>query len=94
MRSSTFEAKRQLLDKSKQELSRLEEELSLEARNRNRHYRTLHAQSSEDEISIQSLERDKETFLCKALKNYMLCLRTGVSVNIFIQCDRFVNYEI
>ena len=79
MQSSTFEAKRQLLEKSKQELQRLEEELSPEARNRNRHYRTLLSQSNEDEIAIQSLERDKETFLCKALKNYMLCLRTGVS---------------
>jgi ataxia telangiectasia mutated family protein len=75
MRSSTFDAKRQLLDKSKQELRRLEES---GARN-SRHYRTLHAQSTEDEIAIQSLERDKETFLSKALKNYMLCLRIGVS---------------
>lgn len=79
MKSSSFEAKKQLLAKSKLELQRLEEELSPEARNRNRHYRTLLAQSKEDEIAVQSLERDKETFLCKALKNYMLCLRTGVS---------------
>ena len=79
MRSATFEAKRQLLVKSKQELRRLEEELSPEARNRNRHYKMLLAQSKEDEITIQSMEEDKEMFLCKALKNYMLCLRTGVS---------------
>ena len=81
MQSSTFEAKRQLLEKSKQELRRLEEQLSPEARNRSRHYKTLKAQSKEDEIAIQSMERDKETFLSKALKNYILCLRIGVSEN-------------
>ena len=78
MQTSTFEAKKQLLSKSKLELERLREELSPEARNRNRHYRTLLAQSKEDEIAMQSLEKDKESFLSTALKNYVLCLRTGV----------------
>ena len=81
MQSPTFEAKRQLLEKSKQELRHLEEHLLPEFRNWNTHYRTLLAQSKEDEITIQSMERDKEMFLSKALKNYMHCLRTGVSEN-------------
>lgn len=79
MRSSTFEAKRRLLSKTKNELRRLEDELSPEARNRNKHYRTLLAQSGEDEVAMLSLEKDKDSFLCKALENYILCLRAGVS---------------
>lgn len=90
MQSSTFEAKKQLLSKSKDELEHLEEKLSPEARNRSRHYRTLLAQSSEDEIAIQSLEREKENFLSKALKNYILCLRTGVSGGNWFKASLFL----
>ena len=43
-----------------------------------RHVRTLQAQSTEDEIVMLSLLEDKQRFLEKALKNYILCLRTGV----------------
>lgn len=77
MESSTFEAKKQLLSKSKRELQRLEAELT-DGGMRNRHYRTLLAQSKEDEIAMKSMLTDKESFLCKALKNYILCLRTEV----------------
>lgn len=83
MKSSTFEAKKQLLSKSKRELRRLESELGPEARSRNRHYRTLLAQSEEDEMAMQSLLSDKESFLCKALENYIHCLRAGVGVALF-----------
>ena len=43
-----------------------------------RHVRTLQAQSTEDEVVMLSLLEDKQRFLEKALKNYILCLRTGV----------------
>lgn len=79
MKSSAFEAKRQLLSKSKKEVERLENELSREARNRNKHYRTLLAHIDEDEIAMQSLLKDKDTFLCKALESYIRCLCAGVS---------------
>ena len=79
MKSSSFEAKKQLLSKTKKDIKRLEDELSVDARNRNRHYRTLVAQSGEDEIAMTSLLTDKDSFLCKALENYMLCLRAGVN---------------
>ena len=79
MQSSTFEAQRQLLEKVKQELRRLEVRLSPEARNRSRQYQTLLAQSKENETAIQLMEREKEMFLFKALKNYIHCLRIGVS---------------
>lgn len=83
MRSSTFEAKKQLLLKTKKDLQRFKDELTPDARNRNRHYRTLVAQSEEDEIAVQSMLKDKHLFLCKALQNYMLCLRTGVRFSLF-----------
>ena len=79
MKSSTFEAKRQLLSKSKRELQRMESELSADARSRNRHYRTLQAQSGEDEVAMRSLLSDKDSFLYKALENYIHCLQAGVS---------------
>ena len=44
-----------------------------------RHVRTLLAQSEEDEMALSSLLEDKQQFLKKALKNYILCLRTGVN---------------
>ena len=40
--------------------------------------RTLQAQSTEDEVVMLSLQEDRQRFLEKALKNYILCLRTGV----------------
>ena len=50
-----------------------------------RHVRTLQAQSTEDEIVMLSLLEDKQRFLEKALKNYILCLRTGVrGVNVAV----------
>ena len=45
-----------------------------------RHVRTLQSQSEEDESVVSSLLNEKQLFLVKALKNYILCLRTGVSV--------------
>ena len=32
----------------------------------------------EDEITMSNLQQDKQQFLEKALKNYLLCLKTGV----------------
>ena len=43
-----------------------------------RHVRTLQAQITEDEVVMLSLQEDRQRFLEKALKNYILCLRTGV----------------
>ena len=44
-----------------------------------RHFRTLSAQNEEDEIAMANLLSDKQQFLEKALKNYILCLQHGVS---------------
>lgn len=43
-----------------------------------RHVRTLKTQSKIDESALANLLEEKQLFLKKALKNYILCLRTGV----------------
>ena len=43
-----------------------------------RHVRTLKTQSKMDELALANLLEEKQLFLKKALKNYILCLRTGV----------------
>ena len=43
-----------------------------------RHTRTLQTQSKMDESAMANLLGEKQLFLEKALKNYILCLRTGV----------------
>lgn len=44
-----------------------------------RHIRTLETQNEEDELAVANLLAEKQFFLKGALKNYILCLRTGVT---------------
>ncbi len=43
-----------------------------------RHVRTLETQNKEDELALSNILVEKQLFLEKALKNYILCLHTGV----------------
>lgn len=43
-----------------------------------RNIRTMQSQSKEDELALSNLLEEKQLFLAKALKNYILCLHTGV----------------
>ena len=43
-----------------------------------RNVRTMQTQSREDESALSNLLAEKQLFLERALKNYILCLRTGV----------------
>lgn len=49
-----------------------------------RHIRTLKAQNEEDEEVLQTLQSDRNTFLCTAIQNYLKCLETGVSITLFL----------
>ncbi len=42
----------------------------------------LQAHSSEDEIAMGNLLGEKQDFLEKALHNYILCLKAGVSLTM------------
>ena len=42
------------------------------------HIRTLKKQSEEDDLFMANLMEEKQLFLEKSLKNYLLCLKTGV----------------
>ena len=44
-----------------------------------RHIRTLKAQNEEDEEELETLQADRNTFLCTAMENYLKCLEAGVS---------------
>lgn len=44
-----------------------------------RHIRTLKAQNEEDEEELQTLQADRNTFLCTAIENYLKCLEAGVN---------------
>ena len=45
-----------------------------------RHIRTLKAQNEEDEEELQTLQADRNTFLCTAIENYLKCLEAGVNI--------------
>ncbi len=47
----------------------------------------LQAHSSEDEIAMGNLLGEKQDFLEKALHNYILCLKAGVSLTMHWWCE-------
>ncbi|XP_041351980.1 serine-protein kinase ATM-like isoform X2 [Gigantopelta aegis] len=73
MKSSTYEAKRALMKKAKKDAKKYKTLVN----NNDRYLRTLEKQSKIDEQEVVTMEEDRNTFLEKAVGNYIKCLKLG-----------------
>ncbi|XP_064597040.1 serine-protein kinase ATM-like [Liolophura sinensis] len=80
MKSSTFEAKQNLMKEAKQEL----EKYSSLADKRDRYLRTLQKQSQIDDTELLVLGEERKSFLLTALQSYIKCLKSGDSHDLRI----------
>ncbi|XP_074663108.1 serine-protein kinase ATM-like [Tubulanus polymorphus] len=72
MKSSTYEAKRAMIEESKAHLKKLSD-----MKDQSRYAKILQKQSVLDAQEMKSLLVDKEKFLIRAVQNYLRCLQHG-----------------
>lgn len=83
MTSAAYESKKTLLKNSKLELQKLKQ-MTVDKAQIQRHIRTLKAQNDEDEEELQTLQTDRNTFLCTAIENYLKCLEAGNDHDLYV----------
>ncbi|XP_062594896.1 serine-protein kinase ATM-like [Saccostrea cucullata] len=76
MKSSTFEAKQNLMTKAKKEITRMQQ-LGMDNLEKDRYYRTLSKQSEIDQSELNAMEEDRWRCLKQAVQNYIKCLKHG-----------------
>ncbi|XP_064297316.1 serine-protein kinase ATM isoform X2 [Phalacrocorax carbo] len=80
MKSSEFENKQALLKKAKEEVGLLRERRV----QTNRYTVKVQREVELDECAIRALTGDRESFLCKAVENYISCLLSGEEHDMWI----------
>ncbi|XP_060036103.1 serine-protein kinase ATM isoform X1 [Erinaceus europaeus] len=80
MKSSEFENKQALLKRAKAEVGLLREHKI----QTNRYTVKVQRELELDECSLRALKEDRKRFLCKAVENYINCLRSGEEHDMWI----------